>query len=437
MRKIAGILILLVTTLTSHAQTGWQWPEDPEMERATKEKQAYYKVLIQTDKYQEAWSTLGWLFQNTPDLHESIYQDGAKVVDALLDQKGITASRRAALEDSLLWTFDMRIKYFDEKASAIDRKAYAAFKIYYKIPEKYPLLRTLYQDLFALQPTDISDFNLTPYMTLAAYYYRSKPEQFTATDVLDIHGRITAVIDAKILAGGNREKLQKEQDKVDAFLNSLGDIISCEFIEEQLVPKFEADPTDLNLAKKIFSYSLTAKCSDKPYFMRAGVTLFKSEPSFTLAKALADKYYFSKDYAKATSYYSQMQALAQDDSQKFDALMGLASTEVKLGNKKKARSLAYEALSVMPGAKEAFNLIGNLYYLSYEECKSGESKVTDRACFLAAYEMYQKAGNTEQMKAAKEQFPSIEEIFNENREEGERITVDCWINETVTLQRRQ
>ena len=74
--------------------------------------------------------------------------------------------------------------------------------------------------------------------------------------------------------------------------------------------------------------------------------------------------------------------------------------------------------------------------MSYEDCKSGESRVTDRAVFLAAYEMYKLAGNAQQMNAAKEQFPSIEDIFNENKEEGENLTVGCWINETVSIKRR-
>ena len=53
-----------------------------------------------------------------------------------------------------------------------------------------------------------------------------------------------------------------------------------------------------------------------------------------------------------------------------------------------------------------------------------------------AYEMYQKAGDSQRMASAKAQFPSIEEIFNENMKEGESLTVGCWINETVKLERR-
>jgi len=437
MQKIIVLLALVSIGFSASSQAGWNWPQDETMNAATKEKQAYYKVLMQTDKYQEAFITINWLYKNTPNLHESIYQDGSKIIDELLELPDLSDSRKAALEDSLLWTYDMRMKYFNDKASVLDRKAYTAFKLYYRNASKYAMLRELYKELYTFSASDISDFNLTPYMTLATYYYKQKPAELSATDVLDIHGKITSVIDEKIMQGGNKEKLQKEQDKIDAFLNSLGDIISCEFIEEQLVPKFKSSPEDLNLAKKIFSYSLSAKCTDQPYFISAGEVFFQSAPSYSLAKALADKYYFAGKYDKSMYYYQQMEDLALDNEQKFDALMGQASTEVKLGNKKKARSVAYEALSVKPGASAAFNLIGNLYFLSFEECKAGESKVKDRAVYLAAYEMYQKAGNTEQMNACREQFPSIEDIFNESREEGSKITVDCWINESVTLQRRQ
>ena len=56
--------------------------------------------------------------------------------------------------------------------------------------------------------------------------------------------------------------------------------------------------------------------------------------------------------------------------------------------------------------------------------------------FLPHHAGYLAQWLSNQMKAAKEQFPSIEEIFNEGMEEGKSITVGCWINESVTLQRR-
>ena len=435
MIKYCFLISLLFFGAAALAQPGWNWPDDPKAEKLAKEKQAYYKVQMQLDNYDGALVTLAYLYQNVPDLNESIYIDGAKVIDEILE-KDLDAPRKARLEDSLMWMFDQRVEYFDNDGSAIDRKAYTAFKLYYKNSKKYALLRELYQQLYALDAEEISDFNLTPYMTLANYYYKANPQEMPAEDVLDIHQTITSVIDQKIASGGDPAKLQKEQDKIDAFLSSLGNILSCDFILDNLVPKFNADPENLNMAKKIFSYSLKAKCTDQAYFLKAGETLYKSEPSFQLAKALGDRSYASDNYTKALKYYDEALNLAELKDQKYDALMGKASIQSKLGNKSKSRSMAYEALSVKPGASEAYNLIGNLYFTSFNDCKGGESKVKDRAVFIAAYEMYQKAGNSGQMAAAKEQFPSIEEIFSETFEEGQKITVDCWINETVTIQRR-
>lgn len=433
-------LILMVLTLTTGLsvfaqQSSWKWPEDPEMDKLAKEKQAYYKIQMQTDQWQDALKALNWLYKNTPDLHESIYQDGSKIIDNLL-LGSVPASRQAGLEDSLLWMYDQRITIFgDPDGSTLDRKAYMAFKMNYKKPEKFPMLISLYKQLYAKGPKAVSDFNIIPYMTVATYYYKSAPDKFKADDLLDVHLTISNVIDAQAAAGGDRAKLQDEQEKIDAFLTA-ADVLNCAYIENNLVSKFKAAPNDLSLAKKIISYSAKAKCTDQPYFMQASELLLQSEPTYTLAITLASKFYNSGDFQKADKFYQQAEQLTSSTDEKFDALMGQASCQSKLGNKSKARSIAYQALSIRPGAADAYNFIGNLYFLSYQTCREGKSQVQDRAVFLAAYEMYQKAGNSQQMQASKEQFPSIEEIFNEGMKEGEQLTVGCWINETVELRRR-
>ena len=73
---------------------------------------------------------------------------------------------------------------------------------------------------------------------------------------------------------------------------------------------------------------------------------------------------------------------------------------------------------------------------SYDDCRQGVSKVDDRGVFLAAYKMYERAGDRKSMSNAEKQFPSMEEIFELSLKEGQNLTVGCWINETVTLKRR-
>jgi len=435
MKNLITCVTAMLCSFFLMAQEGWSWPEDPELKSQAMEKQAYYKLLIAQSKYKEAMKPLNWLYENNPDLNTSIYIDGAKCIENVLENVKNNV-RQDQLKDSVMWMFDQRIKYFDNDASTMDRKVYQAFQFYYKQPSKYAMLADLYEKAYEMNGPEISYFNLNSYMLLAKLYYQQDPNAMPAEKVLDIHTRISEIIDTKLKNGENQERLKKEQDKTDAWLSSIEGILTCDFIEKNLVPKFNANPSDLATAKKIFKYSVQSKCTDQPYFLKAAEPVYKEQPNFTLANAIGSRYLSSGDLTKGLQYYEEAEKLAGNKDEKFDAIMGQASVNSKRGNKTRARALAYEALSAKPGSAEAYNLIGNLYFTSFEDCKGGESKVKDRGVFLAAYEMYQKAGNSSQMQASKEQFPSIEEIFSENYEEGQSITVGCWINQTVTIKRR-
>lgn len=435
MKKLKIYFVLLFITIGASAQSGWNWPEDEGKNAMAKEKQAHYKLLMAKSEFPQALNALKWLYINTPDLNPSIYIDGEDCIETIL--KNVKEpSRKTQLEDSILWMYDQRMEFFDNDASTMDRKAYKAFQLYYKTASKYPYLADLYEKAYEMNGPEVSYFNLNTYMLLAKNYHLTQPDAMTAEKVLDIHSLISDVIEQQKNSGGNQERLEKEQNKTDAWLESIPGILTCEFIEEKLVPNFRANSTDLNTAKKIFKYSVKAKCTDQPYFLEASEPVFKEQPSFALASAIGNKYLVNGDLAKGIQFHEEAQNLATTKQDKYDALMGQANGASKLGNKTRARKLAYEALSEKPGGSEAYNLIGNLYFTSFDDCKEQKSQVQDRAVFIAAYEMYEKAGNKSQMEAAEAQFPSIENIFSEGKEEGSKITIGCWMNVTVALKRR-
>ena len=435
MRILSSAILFTLCLTIGFSQNGWNWPEDPDLKSQALEKEAHYKVLMAQSLWNDAMTPLGWLYTNNANLNPSIYINGVKCLNNVL--KEVTdKERKTRLQDSILWMYDQRLQHFDNDASTVDRKAYEAFKMYYRTPAKYGLLADLFDQAYNLNGPDISYFNLNTYMMLATNYYKSNPDEMPAEKVLDIHTRISDVIAQQKAAGGNQERLEKEQGKVDGFLGSIDNILNCDFIANTLVPKFRENPSDISTAKKIFRYSVSAKCTSEDYFLEASETILENSPTFALSSAVAKKSYASGDLAKAEKYHAKSLELAANSDEKADALLGLAQTASKSGKKGQARKHAYEALSEKPGFSDAYNLIGNLYFTSFKECQEQESKVIDRAVFLAAYKMYEKAGNKAQMQASKEQFPSIEEIFSESYEEGQDITVGCWINETVTIQRR-
>lgn len=429
MKKLILLITLLNTTLVL-AQSDWNWPEEEEMFNLAQEKQAYYKVLMGQDKYLEALDALQWLYDNNANLNPSIYIDGSKcaekVMDGNEDQEQISSMRERSL-----WMYDQRIKHFGKEASVMDRKAYTAFKYYYKTPKKYPLLFELYEKAYDLNKGDISDFNLTPYMTAAKYGFGWK--LIDAEMVLDIHGTISEAMDIKEASG---QDMTSYRDKVDGLLKSIKGVLTCEFIEEKLVPRFENNPDDLGTAKKIVVYSVDAKCTDQDYFLDAGEKVIENEPEYKFCMIIADKRYANGEYVNAGELYDKAAGLASSNEHKFDAMMGKAKVAAKRGQKNSARGMARQALTYKPGSAQVFNFVGNLYFQSFEDCAGYESQLDDRLVYLAAYDQFKKAGNTSRMAAAKEQFPSIEDIFTAGKKEGDEMSVGCWIGETVTLTRR-
>ncbi len=431
MKKII-LGLLLLPAISGYSQDGWNWPTDKAMFDKAQEKQAYYKVLMSSDNYQEAMKPLKWLYDNNANLNPSIYIDGTKCADEVM--KNVTdEARLEQLQDSALWMYEMRIKYFGNEASVLDRKAYAGFKYFYKSPKRYPELIEMYGKAFEQNGAGISSFNLIPYMTVAKYGYDWKLKEMPAEKVLDIHQTLSNVMDEKEKMG---EDMTDKRNKVDALFTSLEGLLSCDFIENNLAPRMKTNPSDLGTAKKVFNYSLQAKCSDQPYFLEAAEIIMKNDPTYQLAKVLADKWAAEGNLAKAMEFYGKALKLTTNDQDKYDLLISQAKIASRMGLKSKARDFVNQAFSVKPGSSEAYELIGNLYMTSFEECAGKEDIVKDRAVFIAAYEMYKKAGNQDRMAAAKEQFPSAEDIFTRNSKEGDPITVGCWINETVTIQKR-
>jgi tetratricopeptide (TPR) repeat protein len=141
----------------------------------------------------------------------------------------------------------------------------------------------------------------------------------------------------------------------------------------------------------------------------------------------------SGDTPCTEEYLNKALELTDDINEKGEVYMLLGTMA---GSKSAARNYFVKATASPEQAAKAYTSIGNLYFGSGDECREGISKVDDRGCYLAAYEMYRKAGNSAAMERAKQQFPSKEEVFLEGKSVGSTLSVGCWINESVTIQTR-
>ncbi len=413
------------------SQPRWNWPENKEK---AEEKNALYSDAMKLGNYKEGARHLNWLILNAADLNESLYINGAKIYEGLTDAESDKVQKEV-YADSAMIMYDLRMKYFGQEDEVLNRKAYKAYKYQKGRKEKYSELFELFKKAFELNGNNILDNNLVAYIDIVRRF-KLTGGNLSDEEVIDIYGQLNDIIDYKVGLGKNIDRLETYRDNIDKLLTATV-TVDCSFVEANLAPKIAANPPDLKMAKKVFQLLLTGKCSDSPFFVSTAQIINEAEPNYGMAIVIAKKLSAEKEYDKAEVYYNQALELTDDNTKKGGVQLDLAKMHVARGNKPQARSNALKAVQFDPSVRsEAYTLIGHLYMGSYGTCRKGVSKVEDRGVFLAAFEMYRKAGNGEGMSNAKAQFPSISEIFELGLSEGETFKVACWVNEVVTIQRR-
>jgi tetratricopeptide (TPR) repeat protein len=291
----------------------------------------------------------------------------------------------------------------------------------------------LFDKTFELNGNDVFDNNLMAYMDVIRRF-KLTGGKITDEEIIEKYTQITDIIAVKSANGDKSARYTAILDNVDKILTATV-TVDCNFVETTLGPKLK-ETGDVKMAKKIVQLMLTGKCTDSPLFIEAAKKVNEVEPNFGMAKVIAIKAGAEGDFANAEKYYNQAVELTDENEKKGEIYQNMAQLYAANGQKSAARASARKSLSVDPSNGSAYSLIGDLYMRSFNECKGGTSKVDDRAIFIAAYNMYSRGGDSAGMNNAKSQFPSAEELFNENKKEGDSMTVGCWINESVTLQKR-
>ncbi len=430
--KSLVLTLFILTPFQSQAQ--FAWPEDPEQRSIAEEKNVRYTDELKAGNYSVAAKELRWLLNNTPELSKSIYQNGAKIYEALaLESADETV--KLAYVDTLMQMYDLRIKYFGEEATVMDYKAYSAYLYWKGEVKKLEELYEIFAKTYELNGQDIMDVNTVGYMDVIRRLKKVKPTSLDDDQILTIYGDLFAAVEYQKSLGKNLKRLETIQDNLDKLLAATVNV-DCEFIDTKLKPKFYQDTTDLKLAKKIFQLQLSAKCSDTPLFLEVAKEIHRQEPTYGLAKIIAVKSMGNKDWNTAITYLNEGLNLARDDMDKSEMNMDLGVTYKALGELYKARTHFLESASLDPTNKKAYEQVGLMYFQSFEGCKQGKNPVVDRGVFIAAYDMFKKAGNTELMETAREQFPTKEQVFTYTMSIGDPLEVDCWINSTVSIATR-
>jgi len=455
MKKFFLTLLVLFVSFNILAQPGWNWPEN---KSEAEEKNVLYTDYLKQQNCDEAKIHLDWLIENVPGLHVSIYQNGIKIYRCLIDKEEDPIIKNELINKALI-LFDGRIENFGREAYVKNRKVTFAYTFYRSDKTQYESLFNMFKDAFLLNGNKIGNSNLVAYMDIVRKH-KLTSKSISDDEVLEIYDMISKTISFKLSNDAKNEvRYKKYQDNLDKLLTATI-TVDCNFVENTLGPKLielTSQPNDeiaqtdyetltpvdisyseeiVNLAKKIFQLSITGKCTSSEIALEAAKIMFTNEKDFAVAKFISSRELSTKNYESALEYCDAAIESAGDNDQKSEMFLRKAQIYQVIGNKVKSRDNARKSISFNSSNSDAYKIIGNLYMASYEDCREGKSRVQDRLLFIAAYNIFKSGGLSNQANQAREQFPSMEEIFNENLEVGQSMNTGCWINETVTLNKR-
>lgn len=436
MKKVNYLVALLLFVSTAIFAGGpesaaWAWG-DKEVE--AKGTWLNMEKLVKQHQYNDASSEIKWLLSNTPNLNVALYINAIKVYEKREKaEKDLT--RKIQMQDSTLMLYDKRIELFGDEANVLNRKGKVAWDYLSKRKGTSGELYALYSKIYELNKAKTYSENMSDYMKAACTQYLNK--KMTKTEIISVYNNCNEVFDAQSAKTTNAKKI----DKIERYRGLTTQIfsknvdINCEDIQNEFGGKFNEKP-DVKMAKLIIGLSVSKKCLSNDVFIAAASFLSEKEQSnYALEKILANIHSKNGENEKAIVSFNKALKLTEDSAKIGELYLEIAELNAKDKNFGEARTNALKAVQMNKSLTKSYSLIGDLYFQSSSTCSTG-NKVQDRAAYIAAYNMYIKAGNSAKAQEAKAQFPSMEEMFLYNQKPGDVVNTGCWIGESVKLDKR-
>lgn len=375
-----------------------------------------------------------WTFLNCPRSTKNIYIDGAHILEYMINNAESDESRDKLI-DTLMMMYDQRIKYFKQEGYVLERKGYDLYRLRTK---DYENAYHIFDKAIELRENKTSS-------PVLIYYFRTTIKMATTNKidsavVVDAYDQVSNIIEYNIEKLNTKGKSTEAWESVSNHVEDLFEpFATCKDLVAIFSKKFEENPDDIELLKKITDKLDEHKCNDTELFFETSVKLYDLEPSPESALFIGKMYINKKEFATALEYLGEATSI-EDTASLADIYYYTSLCHQQLKNKQSARSNALKSLKYEPQNGQAYILIGDLYASSSDDC--AENDLAKRAVYWAAVDKYYKAKSidpevediaNERIRAYSQYFPNTETIFFHNFEKGDTYTVGCWINEKTIV----
>lgn len=380
----------------------------------------FLKEACDNRDYNQAAHYLKALIDKCPGVQMSIYQRGATVYKNKINTAK-TPEQRKIYVDSLMLMYDLRDQYFGSHPKygtpyILDQKAREVLTY---MPNDRAAIRDAFKKAIEAGGESTSPETVVVYFSNLCEDYKNKLVQ--PEEIIAEYDRLSPL-------------LANSPDFKSQFDTALGlsGAASCETLEKLFKDKLAAAPNDEALLAQAVALMSRAKCDSEFYFATAE-KYYKVKPSSETALFLAQAFQNKGEYAKATKYLNEALSTEKDSTQRQNLLVRIALVELVAGDVSGAASAARQARELNPEDGVAYFVLAQCYASSAAACGGFAGQAT----FWAAYDTMSRAvellpGDSEYMPHAKSalgsyraHFPSQEECFFNELQNGSRYTVSC------------
>lgn len=391
------------------------------------------KSGYKNDMIKDAIKSWRWVFMNCPCGSQNTYIDGVNIMEHFVESAESREEKNAYV-DTLMMVYDNRIKYFNREGYVLGRKAVDLYR--YKT--------SAYDEAYGYFKRSVELQGKKSLGPVLIYYFRTTTKMATtgkidSTVIVETYETISNILDYNLENATSEKKKEYWQNIKGNIDVTFEPYASCENLIAIYDKKYQESPEDIKILKKITSTLDKNKCNDSELYFKASISLYEQEPSPQAAYMIGKMYINKEEYRKAIQYLQE--ATGMEDAESLAKVYYyMAFCHQTLGNKSKARSMAYKALEQEPDRGDAYILIGDLYASSTDECAKND--LMKKAVYWVAVDKYYKAKSVDpeveeiadtRISQYSKYFPNKETIFFHDYNEGDTYTVECWINEKTKV----
>ncbi len=384
-----------------------------------------------------------WVFENCPKGSENTYLDGAKIYKYLI-KKESDKVKKEKLIDTLMMIYDQRYTYFPTTKRGRSQEGkilgYKGIDLYTYRPQAYNEVYEILKNSIDLQKTAATSASMVYYFRVSMTRYDKK--EMDVMDVFDTYDYLVELIEKNVEKYANKGNTKKEEEwrnVLGNLENTVEPIATCDLLEPSFEKKYEQNPDDLDLLKKITKKLDKKGCDDSEIYFTTVKKLYELEPTAEAAVLIGKMNVKKENYTDAAKYLEEALPLLEADEDKEQAYFLLANIYNIKANYVKARSMARKAIEINPNNGEAYMLIGDMYGATAKDCVY-KGKI--KGGYWAAVDKFIKAKQVDPSVAEKansriatysQHFPAVADIFFVDLNEGDSFTVECWIKETTKV----